>query len=137
MLYALIGHVKTTRFTGGYYFKQIIGYILLLFNVKSGIINKIDLNKGGKFMREAKRIKEAENRKHSVRSGALCAPCKSNTRGITLIALVITVIVLLILAGAAVSVALNGDNVFEKANEAKTSWNAKVEEENGINNTLA
>ena len=51
-------------------------------------------------------------------------------RGITLIALVITVIVLLILAGAAVSIGLNGDNVFNKANEAKTSWNIKANEEN-------
>ncbi len=49
--------------------------------------------------------------------------------GITLIALVITIIVLLILAGVAVSIALNGGDVFDRANQAKTSWNRKVEEE--------
>ena len=55
--------------------------------------------------------------------------------GITLIALVITVIVLLILAGAAVSIGLNGDNLFAKANEAKTGWNEKsAEEENRLRN---
>ena len=47
-------------------------------------------------------------------------------KGITLIALVITVIVLLILAGVAVSIGLNGDNLFSKANEAKTEWNMDV-----------
>ena len=57
-----------------------------------------------------------------------------NDRGITLIALVITVIVLLILAGVAVSVGLNSGNIFERANEAKSSWNKDVEEENTILN---
>ena len=38
---------------------------------------------------------------------------------------------MLILAGAAVSIGLNGDNLFAKANEAKTKWNEKVEEEEG------
>ena len=46
-----------------------------------------------------------------------------NRKGITLIALVITVIVLLILAGAAVSVGINGNNMFELANDAKQKWN--------------
>ena len=55
--------------------------------------------------------------------------------GITLIALVITVIALLILAGAAVSIGLNGDSVFSKANEAKTEWNEKVAEENKTSNS--
>lgn len=54
--------------------------------------------------------------------------------GITLIALVITIIVLLIIAGVAVSTALNEGNLIEKANEAKASWNRKAEEENGILN---
>ena len=54
---------------------------------------------------------------------------KSNAKGITLIALVITIIVLLILAGAAVSIGLNGGDVFNRANQAKTEWNAKVAEE--------
>ena len=50
-------------------------------------------------------------------------------KGITLIALVITIIVLLILAGVAVGAALNGESIFSKANEAKTSWNSKIEQE--------
>lgn len=39
-----------------------------------------------------------------------------NTKGITLIALVITIIVLLILAGVAVSTAMSGDSLFSRAN---------------------
>ena len=59
-------------------------------------------------------------------------------KGITLIALIITVIVLLILAGTAVSIAINGGNIFTKANEAKESWNVKVsQEESEINQSLA
>ena len=57
-------------------------------------------------------------------------------KGITLIALVITVIVLLILAGTAVTIALNDGNIFARANEAKTNWNAKVAEENELNGIL-
>ena len=37
---------------------------------------------------------------------------------------------LLILAGVAVSIELNGDSIFSKANEAKTGWNEKNNEEN-------
>ena len=52
---------------------------------------------------------------------------KTNTnKGITLIALVITVIVLLILAGTAISIAVNGGNIFAKANTAVESYNAKA-----------
>ena len=54
---------------------------------------------------------------------------REENKGITLIALVITVIVLLILAGAAVSIGLNGDDLFAKANEAKMGWNEKVADE--------
>ena len=50
-------------------------------------------------------------------------------KGITLIALVITVIVLLILAGAAISIAINGGDLFTKTNTAVESWNEKVQEE--------
>ncbi len=79
--------------------------------------------------------KNEPNGGHSSVGGV--SPLANRERGITLIALVITVIVLLILAGVAVSMALNEGNLFAKANEAKTSWNRKVEEENGINDTLA
>ena len=70
------------------------------------------------------------NKKSTLRSVAnnyLTHPKKEN--GITLIALVITIIILLILAGAAVSIGLNGGDVFNRANQAKTEWNAKVAEE--------
>ena len=63
---------------------------------------------------------------------------KQKENGITLIALVITIIILLILAGVAVSIGLSGDNLFGKANEAKTSWNRDVNEENTtLNNYIA
>ncbi len=56
-------------------------------------------------------------------------------KGITLIALVITVIVLLILAGTAITVGLSGDGLFERTNAAVEKWNSRVaEEENTINN---
>ena len=58
---------------------------------------------------------------------------KDSRSGITLIALVITVIVLLILAGVAVSIGLSGDGLFSKADEAKRVWNEKVTEENAVN----
>ena len=56
-------------------------------------------------------------------------------KGITLIALIITVIVLLILAGTAISIAINGGDIFSKANNAKSEWNRAVnDEETQINN---
>jgi len=59
-------------------------------------------------------------------------------RGITLVALVITVIVLLILAGTAITLAINGGNLFDKTNEAAREWNAAVEnEEIEINSYLS
>ena len=59
-------------------------------------------------------------------------------KGITLIALIITVIVLLILAGTAVTIAVNGGDIFTRTNDAKSSWNAAVaREEAGINQNLA
>ncbi len=55
-------------------------------------------------------------------------------KGITLVALVITVIVLLILAGTAITVGLSGDGLFERTNSAVEKWNNKVgEEENAVN----
>ena len=54
---------------------------------------------------------------------------KRNTKGITLIALVITVIVLLILAGVTIA-ALSGDNgILKRATEAKNSTGISQEEE--------
>ncbi|MBR6034213.1 MAG: hypothetical protein IKP28_05735 [Clostridia bacterium] len=59
-----------------------------------------------------------------------------NKKGITLIALVITVIVLLILAGVAISIGLGGDGLFEKTNSTVKKWNAKVEEEDNTINEM-
>ncbi len=50
-------------------------------------------------------------------------------KGITLIALIITVIVLLILAGAAITIGLNENDIFAKANTAKVEWNKSIEQE--------
>ena len=57
--------------------------------------------------------------------------------GITLIALIITVIVLLILAGTAITIGLNGGQLFSRANNAAIQWNSRVsEEENAIVDVL-
>ena len=55
-------------------------------------------------------------------------------KGITLIALIITVIILLILAGTAISIAINGGDIFNKAAQARTKWNEQVNEENTVLN---
>ena len=57
-----------------------------------------------------------------------------NKKGITLIALIITVIVLLILAGTAISITLNSGDIFTKATTARDEWNTRVSEENSILN---
>ena len=59
---------------------------------------------------------------------------RNNEKGITLIALIITVIILLILAGTAISIGVNGGDLFEKAQNAVELYNSKVaEEEQKIN----
>ena len=65
---------------------------------------------------------------NSLRS-KVCPHGERKLNGITLIALVITVIVLLILAGAAVSVGLNEDSLFDKAESAKLETNIKISDE--------
>ena len=58
-------------------------------------------------------------------------------KGITLIALIITVIVLLILAGTAISIAINGGDIFGKAQTAREEWNAAVaKEETELQNAI-
>lgn len=60
-----------------------------------------------------------------------------NNKGITLIALIITIIILLILAGISIS-ALTQTGIFEKAKEAKQkSENAQEEENKILNNYIA
>ena len=62
---------------------------------------------------------------------------KKIMHGITLIALVVTIIVLLILAGVAINVVFNQENLFNRANEAASKWNtAQQEEQNELNNII-
>ena len=58
-------------------------------------------------------------------------------RGITLIALIITVIILLILAGTVISISIYGGGIFGKTAESREMWNAAVEtEENSLKDSL-
>ena len=50
-------------------------------------------------------------------------------KGITLISLVITIILLLILATVAINLAVDSDGLFRKAGTAANSWNASVDAE--------
>ena len=62
---------------------------------------------------------------------------KKIIHGITLIALVITIIVLLILAGVAINVVFNQEDLFNRANEAASKWNtAQQKEQNELNNII-
>ena len=54
---------------------------------------------------------------------------KLKKHGITLISLVITIIILLILAGVAINLALDSDGLFSKALEASNKWNVAVADE--------
>ena len=59
---------------------------------------------------------------------------KRNTKGITLIALVVTIIVLIILAGVSISLVLGENGIVNKAKKAKENTElAKVEEETSLN----
>ena len=54
--------------------------------------------------------------------------------GITLVALVVTIIVLLILAGVSLSMVFSQDGIFQRAENAATKWNqAGVNETNYLN----
>jgi len=54
-------------------------------------------------------------------------------KGITLIALVITIIVMLILVGVTVTLAIQG-NLFDQANTATTDYNNQAEGERNLSN---
>lgn len=54
---------------------------------------------------------------------------QKNERGITLVALVVTIVVLLILAGITIMYVMQGDSIFNSANKAKTDTNDAVAEE--------
>ncbi len=51
-------------------------------------------------------------------------------KGITLVALIITVIVLLILAGTAITISVTGGDLFGRSSNAVTQFNNKVNDEN-------
>lgn len=55
---------------------------------------------------------------------------KENQKGITLIALVVTIIILLILAGVAIGFAVNGSGLFDKAKQATDKYNNSVDRDN-------
>ena len=60
-----------------------------------------------------------------------------NQKGITLITLIITVVVMLILAGVAISAVVNGDGLFSKTRQAAEIYNNSVNDEsNQINKYL-
>ena len=62
---------------------------------------------------------------------------KTNERGITLISLVITIILLLILATVAISLAVDSDGLFRKAGDAANTWNTAVaDEETQLSNLM-
>ena len=67
---------------------------------------------------------------------------KQNTKemkkqGITLVSLVITVILLLILSGVAITLAVDSNGLFARAGEAANKWNASIaEEQQAINEIL-
>ena len=57
-----------------------------------------------------------------------------NERGITLVALVVTIIVLLILAGVAISLTIGKNGLFTRSQNAANTWNqATKNEENWMN----
>lgn len=58
------------------------------------------------------------------------------TNGITLVALVVTIIILLILAGVAVATLGGNGNILDNANKAVDKYNSKAEEEEQILGTL-
>ena len=66
--------------------------------------------------------------KRSKQRNVGCNSVHSNFNGITLIALIITVIVMLILVGVTITVALNG-GLFETANKAATETQKESERE--------
>ena len=53
-----------------------------------------------------------------------------NERGITLVALVVTIIVLLILAGVAISLTLSDDGIFGRAQNATEKYDEAAKNEN-------
>ena len=60
---------------------------------------------------------------------------KKSQIGITLIALVVTIIILLILAGITINMLFGSDGIFKVAQDAVNAWNeATVNEQESLNN---
>ena len=56
-----------------------------------------------------------------------------NKRGITLIALVITIVILLILAGVSISLILDENGIIQRSKDARAKWNnAQMDEEKNM-----
>ncbi len=61
----------------------------------------------------------------------------NEAKGITLVALVLTIVILLILAGITINLAFNDNGISNKAQEAKGAWeNAEKSEQNELNEFL-
>ena len=75
-----------------------------------------------------KKVKVVKNKKLNIRQW------HNSTKGITLITLVITIILLIILAGVAINLSLGENGIFKRAKEAKNLYiNAQKAEEENIN----
>ena len=70
--------------------------------------------------------RDQEKRKNDKK---LLKKVKKQERGITLIALVVTVIVLLILAGVAVNLTVGDNGLFKRAQNATDTWQMASEDE--------
>lgn len=57
-------------------------------------------------------------------------------KGITLIALVVTIIILLILAGVTLSLALNDNGLFDKTKDAADKYSQQQDEETNLLNYI-
>lgn len=53
-------------------------------------------------------------------------------KGITLVALVITVVVMLILAGVAIAAVVDGNGLFDKTRDAANKYEVSAEQENQL-----
>ena len=61
-----------------------------------------------------------------------------NNKGITLIALVITIIVLIVISGISISLILNNDGIATKAKQSTQNYqNAAIEEQQMLNSIFA
>ena len=73
-----------------------------------------------------KRQKNTNLKRHKI----IIKKLKKQVRGITLIALVVTIIVLLILAGVALSLTVGDNGLFRRAEQATNTWrNAETNEQ--------